>query len=274
MAADSLADAAAAGLGLTLGYAAGGPTGAAFGSVVGAASTAPLRYLAARVRDELSRDIYRRQGQVIAAAAEHAGVDDETVIEWCARDERSRLTTALAFDAAARSTYAPKAILLGRALAESLQEKVPAQLDLHQQMIDVLAHIEAVHVEVLDHLTRRPWGLGGHEKRHEAAPGASSGHTLVRLAQCLPHLAPGLDGVVATLVTTGLVISQPDVSRAVESGVIEGRRNDGTGNPTRQIRVDGVEPLMKVTPLGRLICDHVSQAGGLPSTGVATATQH
>jgi hypothetical protein len=49
-----------------------------------------------------------------------------------------------------RRSYAPKTTLFGLALAECLQEKDHAQPDLQQQMIDVLGHREAVHLEALD----------------------------------------------------------------------------------------------------------------------------
>ena len=133
--------AAAAAGGAFAGLVVGGPVGA----IAGAALGPLLEPFAQHVWDELRGDAQRRQGETLAAAAGVLGGGPEELERLALASDGSRLQTGIALSAAARTTWPPKVIALGRALATGLIATDDARIDTEPLIMAALADIEFPH---------------------------------------------------------------------------------------------------------------------------------
>jgi hypothetical protein len=138
--------AAAASTGAALGFGIGGPTGA----IVGAAAGVFMEPLAERVWGELRGDAQRRQGETLAAAHEAMDVDAAEMERRISSSDESRLETGIALSAASRTTWPPKVIALGRALAAGLVATDDARIDTYPLVVAALAEIEFPQASLLE----------------------------------------------------------------------------------------------------------------------------
>lgn len=203
--------AAAAAGGAYLGLAIGGPVGLIAGAALGPLLEPFVRH----VWDELRGDAQQRQGATLAAAAEVLGSDPEELERLVLASDQSRLQAGIALSAAARTTWAPKVIAIGRALAAGLIAADDARIDTEPLIMAALADIEVPHASLLDlivghwplqsaeGLIAEPITAAEREANNPWGPGARI-WPAADMAVLRPALRPVLPSLLGTLNRHGL----------------------------------------------------------------------
>lgn len=157
---------------------------------------------------ELRPDTRRRAAQMLEAAAERAGYDADQLDRMIGESDRTRLMTGLAIVAAQRTTWPPKVVALGKALADGLIAD-DAMVNVADYVLAAMSEMEQLHVSLLDLLVRyKPEHTDSN--RVIAAPISDPSRYSPRWAaddvpQARPKIATVLTGVSGTLIRHGLV---------------------------------------------------------------------
>jgi hypothetical protein len=139
----------------------------AVGSAAGAGLGPYLREFVDRVRDEWRVD-QRQNIEVMAeTAATVGGWSPNEFGEQMGRSPRTRLLTATAAEAAAKTAWPPKVVALGRVLAAGLIADDDAVVDRDQLALLAMAEIERPQLLVLDELASSGWVISTHDLVHK-----------------------------------------------------------------------------------------------------------
>jgi hypothetical protein len=136
-------------IGLWAGTAIAGPDGAEIGSVVSAASVPAMERWFARIRKEWSR----RGTVVVQAAASHAEIGPEELVERLLEADDLQPLVARILDAAARTDSAANLKILGTVLGEALSDR-PRQIDDYLLIATAVNDLTPAHIRVLEVLER------------------------------------------------------------------------------------------------------------------------
>jgi len=238
--------------------------------------------VAHRVFDEFRGDARIRVDEMLASAdQELGGVGPEKLADLTGKSEQTRLLTAIAVDAAARTTWPPRVAALGRVLAAGLIGADDARIDDEQLALSAMADMERPHVSLLELLVRWQPGqtLGSPEiepytptagfrgERLSWRPGRRE-WTFERISRARPNLGPVLASLMGTLQRHGLAIQNDNTVEAFQKfsaiaadDVNRRTRRGGGGIPTvpaapRRLSVsarDMPEPTWSPTELGERV---------------------
>jgi len=175
----------------------GGPGGA----VTAGLGSVYFPYLARKVWEEFRPDQQRRAAEMFDTAAKASGWNLDELDGRIRATERTRLLSATAMDAAARTTWPPKVRALGRALADGLIQRDDAQVDIPQFALSAMTDIESPHLSLLE-LLRGP------------KPG---GFTIKDIGHMRPHLRPVCQGLLGTLQRHGLAVQNDNLGKTIEN---------------------------------------------------------
>ena len=176
----------------------------------------------------------RSQGErVLEIARAESGLGEGELIDRLTADPARTQLLASALGAASSAIAEEKLKALGRIMASGALADDDAVLDRHHLMVRALADIEKPHLRVLDHMyPRRPENytdeLWTRRPIHKHAQGYSTA-TLKEGGKFgdpgLPHLALGMEGLLGTLQSHGLVeLRSGDWSKIIERVGIESVR--------------------------------------------------
>jgi hypothetical protein len=204
--AQAVATAGGALIGLTMGS---GPLGV----VAGAALGPLLEPFAARVLDELGSTAKGRAGRMLAVAQMAVGGDRAEMERLVLASDESLLQAGIAVQAAARTTWEPKVVAIGRALAAGLLSADDARIDPQPLIMAALADIEMPHASLLELLVCRwPLTKGGEIVADPLPPRDPEVSwrlglrvwEVAEITEARPSLRPVLPGLLGTLQRHGL----------------------------------------------------------------------
>lgn len=221
-----------------------------------AAGSAAAQVTVARAaRAVLARRAAKVEEMCVHAAAT-AGMVPQQLVDDCLADPVALELLGFAMDAAAQAIAEQKLRVIGTLLAEGVLAEDRAQLDMTYQLLRIWRDLEAPHVAVLEHMgridPRVPEAAG-----LEYQLGTYSIETLSRPDSDyhepgLPHLADGMEALVAVLASHGLV----------EAGASEERwRQWVNGAVMDHFRRPPPTDELRVTRLGLAVLDRYRRAG-------------
>jgi hypothetical protein len=217
--------------------------GAVAGASASAAGLPPLATLAAtaagmalpyaeivahRVFDEFKSDARARVDEMLAAADhELGGGGPEALADLASKSDQTRLLTAMAVDAAARTAWPARVVALGRVLAAGLIAEDEAKIDEQQLALSAMADMERPHVNLLDLLVNRvpEWtGPVSWAAEPYARPSAPLGWqvgqrrwTVLQIVSARPSLSPVVTSLLGTLQRHGLAVQNDNTAEAIEN---------------------------------------------------------
>lgn len=201
--------------------AAGALVGVGFGpvGVVAGAALAPyLEELAQWAWDQFRPDAHRRQARMLASGIEVSGRDDKGFAALIGESERSRLLTATAMSAAARTAWPPKVSALGRALADGLIAEDAAEINVADLVVPAMADMERPHLSLLELLVRWvPVESAGRPLRVRAygGGGGQRGWTVRQIGEARATLRPVLTSLIGTLDRHGLAEQEDSTAQVL-----------------------------------------------------------
>lgn len=205
----------AQGVAAVVGWRMGGPLGA-----ISSASLEPfVEPLVTKVFDELRGDAQRRHFETLAAAQQTLGVETDELERLVLASEGSRLQAGIALSAATRTTWSPKLIAVGRALAAGLMGEDDTRIDTQPLIMAALADIEFPQASLLELLVCR-WPMTTQEGvvaaafKSEPNPWTAGQRIWLtsEMVAVRPTLRPVLPSLLGTLQRHGLVIQSDNPS--------------------------------------------------------------
>jgi len=237
----------------------GGLAGAPFGPVV-ALTGVEAGEMAGRMLVKALNRRDKRAASMLSEAVERSGL---TSTEFEARltssDEHAEVF-GRTMEAGARAIATEKLYALADVLASAARTEEPAELDLHLLYADALADIEAPHLEVLRHLYPSRPGIPTSTRPRHLQAGRHTASSISRRhsppqwqKDGLPHLADGMDALLATLQRHGAaVLHAPDWKGRIE-GIENLRPQHVTTTPSAE---------WSITEFGVNLYELVQQANG------------
>jgi hypothetical protein len=236
-----------------------------------------LEPLAGKLWGELRCDSQRRQGEMLAAAQVAMDVDPAQLEREILRSDEARLQAGVALDSASRTTWPPKVIALGRALADGLMATDDARIDTQPLIMAALADVEFPQASLLELLVchwPRTIKDGLAAKPYTAPTGASwaPGQRIWSprdIALLRPMLRPVLPSLLGTLQRHGLISQSENpgdpfgrTGRAMQQRFISDLESK-QGSGENLGAVEGYAPAGSWLPteLGQEVLDTLLEAG-------------
>ncbi|MFJ2078940.1 hypothetical protein [Streptomyces anulatus] len=199
-ASDGAAQAAIAGIATGAGAALGGPAGALAGAMAVPALSTGLKMLS----DKVARNRQDRSSEVLLAAADALGVNEEQLTGLLLEDERLLELTGRVILSAQDISLGVKRRALALALAAAVDDPSPARLDVMELIHSALSSIDAPHIRFMyvissaDPLPEFP---------ERPIPGQRYGMSVGQASKKDPGLTEGASAILQKLLSLGLVES-------------------------------------------------------------------
>jgi hypothetical protein len=145
--------------GAVVGFAAGGPVGAA----VGGGATPFLAIVFQKTVNAIWSDRARRADKMLETAADTAGLAPEQFAERAGETEQTRFLTDKAIQAAADTIWPAGVRAIGRAYAAGLLAQDKPVLDIRLRVLGIMQDLDELHVRLLDLLVRYEPDVRNHE---------------------------------------------------------------------------------------------------------------
>jgi hypothetical protein len=253
------------------------------GAVAGSASVPYILALIDQVQAEWRQDQRQRIVTMTEAAGEASGRDPDALGVLMGSTEHTRLLTATAAEAAAKTAWPPKVVAIGHALAAGLLAADDATIDTEPMILAALADIEMPQAALLDLLVRHwplqsPDGVRAEpflwDERATGMPWAPGSRVWLAadIRAARPTLAPVLPSLLGTLARHGLAAQSDEpgdpfgrTGRAMQqrfmSDVAQRQREVGNLSPVVNVQFYAPVGSWLPTELGERVLNELLEAG-------------